>query len=168
MRSELELKEKYEQLYKDLVDSNDTENMQLLGSVMTNLMNRVIERDSDFAERQLEILESAKWHQYLTSDEAEELSKKLKKGVRWTYSVWESAMKQYELETEQSPYFNKYALWIVMNILYARHAETISQKILECSLEEATNEQLISVIYSLSVDLLKDDEDIFSIKDMLY
>ena len=53
------------------------------------------------------------------------------------------------------------------NMGLSQYEQIKVSKILECSLEEATNEFLISVIYSLSTDLLKDDEDMFNIRDML-
>lgn len=151
------LKERYESLYQEMVDSKDTKNMMLFGSVMNEMMDRVIQRDAAFAQQMIDKLESMNWDQYLTSAEAKKVCENLKK-CEWSFDNWDKALASMELETEQKYYFNKYALWALMNYMYSKHSETLSQKILESTLQEVTEEQMVSIIHALAVDLLTDDE----------
>ena len=164
MKSTSELKERYEQLYKEMADSKDVKKMTLFGSVMNDLMERVIKNDTPFAEQEIEKLESMNWHQYLTKSEAEEICSSLDPECRWSFDVWERTMLSMELETERKPYFNKFALWVTMNEKYSNHSETIAQKILESKLEEASTEQMVSVVHSLAIDSLTDKDERFDVR----
>jgi len=164
MKTVTELKERYEQLYKDMAASNDTSKMMLFGSVMNELMEYVVKRDSAFAEQEIDKLESMNWKQYLTKSEAESICKNLDPECKWSFDAWENALKSLDLETERKPCFNKYALWVTMNAQYSDHAETIAQKILEATLEEASTEQMISTIHALALDSLLDKDERFNVR----
>lgn len=168
IKSESELKQKYESLYKGMVDSKNTKNMMLFGSVMTEMMERAIQRDTSFAQYAIEKLESINWHQYLTYEEANKICESLNQKYEWKFDAWENALKAMELETEQKPYFNKYALWALMNAMHQIHSETLSQKILETTLQEVSDEQMLQIIHALAVDLLSDENGMFNIKEFFY
>lgn len=159
-----ELKEKYESLYKDMVDSKDTKNMMLFGSVMHELMAHVIKNDRTFAEQEIEKLESMNWHQYLTEGEAEAVCVNMEPECHWQFDVWEKTLIQLSLETERKPYFNKYALWVTMNYIYSKHSETIAEKILETKLDDASAEQMVSVVHALALDSLLDKNGLFNVR----
>lgn len=159
----MDLKKRYESLYQEMVDSKDTKNMMLFGSVMNEMMDRVIQRDAAFAQQMIDKLESMNWEQYLTSAEAKKVCENLKK-YEWSFDNWDKALASMELETEQKYYFNKYALWALMNYMYSKHSETLSQKILESTLQEVTEEQMIAIIHALAVDLLTDNDGKFNVR----
>lgn len=159
----MDLKERYESLFKDMVDSKDVKNMMLFGEVMNEMMERAIQRDTVFAQKVIDKLESMNWHQYLTKSEAEEILDSMAK-YDWSFDVWENALETLELELERKPYFNKYALWALMNFLNSKHSETLSQKILETTLQEVTDEQMIQIIHALAIDVLTSDDDRFNVK----
>lgn len=158
-----DLKERYESLYKEMVDSKDTKNMMLFGSVMSDMMERAIQRDTSFAQQAIDKLESMNWHQYLTKNEAETICENLD-SCEWSFDTWKNALDSLELETERKPDFNKYALWILMNVMHSMHSETLSQKILEIVAEDITDEQMIQIIHGLAVDLLTKKEDKYNIR----
>ena len=162
-----ELKERYESLYKEMVDSKDTKNMMLFGSVMNEMMERAIQRDTQFAQQAIDKLESMNWHQYLTKIEAEKICENLNPKYEWSFDAWERTLHSMELETEQKPHFNKYALWALMNEMFSNHAETLSQKILEATLQEVSDEQMIQILHALAIDLLTDKDEKFHIRESL-
>lgn len=157
------LKERFESLYKEMVDSKDVKNMMLFGEVMNEMMERAIQRDTTFALQAIDKLESMNWHQYLTKSEAEEILESQKK-YEWPIDVWENVLNSMELEIERKPFFNKYALWVLMNVMYSKHADTLSQKILEISAEDVNDEQMVQVIHALAVDILTCEDSKFNIK----
>ena len=159
-----ELKERYESLYQEMVDSKDTKNMMLFGSVMKELMEHVIKNDISFAEKEIDKLESMNWHQYLTKTEAENICKSLDPERAWSFDVWERTLKSLELETERKPFFNKYALWITMNSIHSDHSETIAFKILEVTSQELSSEQMVSIIHALAVDSLLDKDGKYDVR----
>lgn len=162
----MDLKQRYESLYNKMVDSKDVKNMMLFGAVMSEMMERAIQRDTLFAQQAIEKLESMNWHQYLTKSEAEKICESISPRYEWSFDVWEKALKSLELENEKSPSFNKYALWALMNVMYFKHSDTLSQKILELTAEDVTEEQMIQIIHALAVDLLTGGENNkFNIKE---
>lgn len=158
------LMERYELLYRDMATSKDTQKMMLFGSVMNEMMERAIKNDPSFAEQEIDKLEAMNWKQYLTHREAEDICQSMKPNYKWPLSVWENALNTFKLETERKPYFNKYALWVTMNDIYSNHAETISEKILETKLEEASAEQMVGVIHALALDSLLDKDERYDVR----
>jgi len=162
----MDLQQRYESLYQEMVDSKDVKNMMLFGEVMNEMMERAIQRDTQFAQHVIDKLESMNWHQYLTKSEAEEICESISPRYEWSFDVWEKALKSLELENEKSPSFNKYALWALMNVMYSMHSDTLSQKILELTAEDVTEEQMVQIIHALAVDLLTGGKDNkFNIKE---
>lgn len=161
----MDLKQRYESLYKDMIDSKDTKNMMLFGDVMNEMMERAIQRDTQFAQYAIDKLESMNWHQYLTIAEAKKIVESIEPKYEWSFDVWDRALNSMELETEQKPYFNKYALWVLMNYMFRKHSETLSQKILEATLQEVTDEQMIQIIHALAIDLLTDKDERFNVRE---
>ena len=51
-----------------------------------------------------------------------------------------------------------------MNDIYSNHAETISEKILETKLEEASAEQMVGVIHALALDSLLDKDERYDVR----
>lgn len=164
-----DLKQRYESLYKNMVDSKNVKNMMLFGSVMSEMMERAIQRDAAFAQQAIDKLESINWNQYLTKADAEKLCEKILPRYEWSFETWDKALKSLELESERKTEFNKYALWALMNIIYSKHSETISQKFLEFTAEDVSDEQMIQFIHSLAIDLLTNDSGVaFNIKEFFF
>lgn len=138
--------------------------MMLFGSVMNELMELVIKSSPTFAEQEIDKLESMNWHQYLTKIEAEKICDSITPSYAWNFNDWEKALNSFELEIEREPYFNKYALWVVMNYIYKINSGTISVKILENKMEEVTSEQMISVIHALSIDFLMEKDERLNVR----
>lgn len=163
----MDLKQRYESLYKEMVDSKDVKNMMLFGAVMSEMMERAIQRDTQFAQQAIDKLESMNWHQYLSESEAENICRSInsKGDYEWSFDYWEKALNSMELETENKPHFNKYALWTLMNVMHSKHSETLSQKILETTGEDITEEQIIQIIHALAIDLLTDKNGTLNIRE---
>ena len=68
-----EQKERYTSLYDFMAQSRDPKNMKAFGSVMTEMMDWMLQNKPDVAEEMIDKLESVKWHQYLTPKEAEKI-----------------------------------------------------------------------------------------------
>lgn len=159
-----EMKEKYWSLYEYMANSKKPENMKAFGKVMCSMMEWAIANKSEQAQEWIDELESIKWKNYLTPKEAEKIVAGMNPKAPWTRDVWNQAMKQLGLPTEEEPYYNTCALWVAMNQVYTDHAQTIADNIIKKPLAEIPTEQLVPVIRALAIDLLKDKDGVYSIR----
>lgn len=83
----------------------------------------------------------------------------------WSHEVWRNAMQSLGLPTEEEPYYNSCALWVEMNKQYTDHAQTIADNILKKPLAEIPTEQIVTGIHALALDLLKDRDKVYCIRN---
>lgn len=159
-----ELKERFEELYGMMSASNEVENMRLFGSVMKKMMSDMIEAHPAEAEEYIDTLEAMKWDNYLTHKEAESIIAGMKPKAQWSWQTWVQAMESYGIKTEEEPYYNPYALWVAMNMVYSDHAETLAEKVWKKPLSEIPTETLVHTVNALAVDLLKDKDGVYDIR----
>ena len=154
-----EMKKKYTMLYDMMSVSGKPDNMKLFGNVMNDMMDWMIQNKPDYAQEAIERLCAIKWNNYLTHKEADKIVSEMIPSAAWSYEAWKKAMDSLQLEIEEEPYYNSYALWTAMNMVYSDHAKTLA-KLMGITVGEINPE----IFYHLAIDMLTDDDGKFDIR----
>lgn len=149
-----ELKEKFYSLYDFMANSDKPDNMKAFGKVMCEMMEQMIANHPSQAEEYIDKLCAIKWQNYLTKNEAGRIINDMTPKAPWSYEVWENAVK--ELTTEKQPYFNKYALFVTMNMIMSDSSDTLAKYI--------AKEDMLNAVYELAIDKLCDEDENFSVR----
>lgn len=151
-----DLIKRYDELYDEMASSKDPRRMMAFGDAEKWIFRHLAESHPEMAEHWLVKLEASKWHNYLSEDEAEDVVENLEekqgeevvKRYEWEYDEWKKTIESMGLEISNKPYYNCYALWATMNMLYSDHVNTINMFI---------QPQLrIKFYYHLAIDKLTD------------
>jgi hypothetical protein len=151
-----EMKEKYWSLYEYMANSRNPENMKAFGRVMTAMVEDMIQSSPAKAEEYISRLESIKWKNYLTQNEADRIVSMMEPKAPWTREQWKQVMDQHGYPLEEWPCYNKCALWVTMNMIMSDSSEAISEFI--------DDENLFEFVYKLAVSKLKDLDGRFLIR----
>lgn len=148
-----EIIRKYDELYHDMATAKDPMKMMAFGSAEKWMFHMLAEKHPDIAEKWLAKLEAAKWKNYLSKEEAEEIVEHLedkqgRKTYEWNYEVCKQAVESLGGMMHEEPYYNCYALWAVMNMLVSDHAETVNSFV--------QPPMRVRFYYHMAVDKLKD------------
>ena len=157
-----ELKEKYYELNNYMAQSKNPENMKIFGGVMTSMVMDMIASSPSKAEEYIDRLEAVKWKNYLTPKEAQKIVDGMVPKAPWSRDVWKNAMTQFELTTEEEPYYNSCALWTEMNKMYSDFGDEIAA-LLGKPLSPTDND-IISATYKMALKTLKDRDDHYNIR----
>ena len=157
-----ELKDRYLGLYDYMAQSRDPKNMKAFGTVMTSMMDYLIQTKPDVAEDMIDKLESIKWHQYLTPKEAETITAKMDPKAPWSRDQWKAAMESFGLPLEEPPYYNRCALWVEMSKMYSDFGDEIAA-LLGKPLTP-TDKDIISACYKMALKTLKDKDGVYDIR----
>jgi hypothetical protein len=161
--TQAEIKDKYTMLYDYMATSQKPEYMKAFGHAMNEMMDWFIINKPEAAQEWVEQLCAIKWHNYLTTKEAEAIVSKMNPKAPWSRDVWNKAMDSFGIPTEESPYYNSCALWVVMNMVYSDSAQTIA-KLMEASLAEIPQQQLVKAVHAFALDKLKDTDGVFNVR----
>lgn len=164
MNAQEEMKEKYTHLYDYMSVSNKPEYMMTFGHVMNEMMDWMIAHQPEAAEEWIGKLESIKWNNYLTPKEAEKIVSGMKPDAPWKRDVWQKAMTDLGIVTEEQPYYNSCALWTEMNKQYSDHAQSLADKVWKKPLAAIPTEELVPAINALALDVLKDKDGVYNIR----
>lgn len=151
-----ELIKKYDELYDSMATSKNPLRMMAFGDAEKWVFHQLAEEHPELAEEWLNRLEASKWNNYLTEDEAEEIVDSLmeKRGeeyvqrYEWDYPALKNAVESLGGKVSEEPYYNCWALWATMNMLYSDHKETVDAFI--------QPPQRVRFYYRLALDKLKD------------
>lgn len=151
-----ELIERYDELYADMATARDPKKMTTFGDAEKWMFHALAEKHPELAEKWLERLESGKWNNYLSEEEARKIVENLKerhgdvvtRRHEWNYEVFKNAVESMGGETSMAPYYNCYALWAVMNMLFSDHVETVNMFV--------QPNMRVKYYYHMAVDKLKD------------
>ena len=157
-----DLKERYTALYDYMAASRDPKNMMAFGSVMTQMMDVMLQKMPAEAEEMIDKLEAIKWHQYLTPKEAETIVAKMDPKGPWTRDAWKQAMESFGLPIEDAPYYNSCALWTEMNKMYSDFGDEIAA-LLGKPLSP-TDKDIIAACYKMALKTLRDKDGIYDIR----
>lgn len=159
-----EMKDRYVGLYDYMSVSGKPEYMKTFGRVMNEMMDWMIANKPEAAEEWICKLESIKWQNYLTPKEAEKIVAGMKPEAPWSRDTWKKTMDSMGIVTEEPPYYNSCALWVAMNMKYSDSAQSIAN-IIGKPLTEIPAEQMVKATHSLALDLLKDADKRFEIRN---
>ena len=128
--------EKYEELYKDMASSGNKEKMKAFGEADRWAFRKMNEMSPKDAQCWLDKLEAMNWHNYLSKQEAEEVTARLvnqngMKGPHWGYETFKNAVESDGGAMSEKPYYNCYALWAVANMLYSDHYDSAKKYVPE-------------------------------------
>ncbi|MBQ5903071.1 MAG: hypothetical protein IIW89_01855 [Alistipes sp.] len=105
------------------------------------------------AQMWLDKLEPVMWLNYLSKSEAEAIVSKFinadgTMGAHWSYDTMRSAVESLGVMMSEEPFFNCWALWATMNMLYSDHAKSVNDFV-------AKDEQ-VKFYYAQAIEKLKD------------
>ena len=148
-----ELIEKYDELYEDMATAKDPRKMMAFGDAEKWMFHMLAKEHPEIAEKWLTKLEAGKWHNYLSKTEAEEIAAKLvnqdgSRGPHWSHETFKAAVESLGAKTEEEPFYNCWALWVMANALWSDHHKAL--------MEFVPKEQEPKVYYLMAVEKLKD------------
>lgn len=158
------MKEKFKQLYDYIISSEDEEKMHVLGSVTKGMMCYLIDNNPRQAKEYLEKLESVKWVNYLTREEAQQIVGKMEPAA-WNRNAWESAITQLKMDKEEEGIYNEDALYVTMCMIYSDSGATIKEMLAELQPANMDNYTEFRFIYRLALNKLKDADGVFHIRE---
>ena len=151
-----EIIEKYDALYEEMASSRDPARMMAFGNAEKWIFHQLAQKHPEVAEKWVNRLEASKWYNYLSEEEAKHILASFmekhgnveEQRYEWEYETLKQAVINAGGQMSEEPYYNCYALWVVMNMLYSDHAETIN----------AFLQPMVKVkfYYRMAVDKLKD------------
>lgn len=152
---EIDIQKQFEEVYDDMVASKDVKKMPELGKAFCWLMSQVSISNPKLAREVVEKLEASAWNNYLSESEAVEIVSSFvnqndAKGAKWSYSQFAQLVESIDGVIEDKPYYNRYALWVTVNMIYSDHYRVLSEFIDDNDLRKA--------IYKLAVEKLHDPD----------
>lgn len=162
MNTPQEMKDRYLSLYDYMATSRDPKNMKVFGSVMTQMMDVMLQKMPTEAEEMIDKLEAIKWQQYLTPKEAETIVAKMEPKGPWPRDTWKNAMESFGLPLEEMPAYNRYALWVEMNKIYSDFGDEIAA-LLGKPLSPS-DKDIIAASYKMALKNLKNKDGIYNIR----
>lgn len=113
-------------------ESRDVANMRTFGHASKEMFEKVAEAHPELAEEWLAMLAPITCHNYLSEEEADHIvegfvSQDGTHGAHWDLPTFEQAVIRLGGKVEDIPNYNKYALWVVGNMIYSDHAQSIAE-----------------------------------------
>lgn len=153
----------FDRLYNKMVASKDPRNMQVFGKTMRCMIKDISERNPDMAMEYLDKLEAVNWCNYLSKTEAANIVSGMEPSGYWSMDNWEEMAKSRDICKEEIPYYNKWALYTAMNMVFSDSAHSIA-KIAGKNLKDIPDEKMFDYLYMIALDKLKDADRMFDIR----
>ena len=156
-----DLVKEFEKVYHEMKESRDVANMRTFGRVCMAMYERLAKSHPDMAEEWLEMLAPIGCNNYLTESEADEIAAQLvnqdgREGAHWSKEEFNQALNRLNVHAEDKPYYNRYALWLVMNMIYSDHAVSIAEDMGSSIPSNVSSERMVRSCYRKAVEKLKD------------
>ena len=146
-----------------IVGSNDEEKMHVLGQVTKSMMCKFIDNMPQQAREYLDMLQSVKWHNYVTAKEAEHIVSNMKPSPAWTRTAWEGMMTNLGFPKEEEPYYNEHALYVTMCKISSDSGDTIVSE-MNANGVNPDRDATFKFIYKLALDELKDKDKKYNVR----
>ena len=153
----------FDRLYRKMAASSDPRYMQVFSNTMKCMMEDMITLRPDVAQEYLDKLEAIEWHNYLSRKEAASIVSNMTPSGGWDITEWETMMAAHDLCMEEEPYYNKWAMYVAMSMIYSDSAKTVAT-IAGKTMTDITSDELFKDIYLLALDKLKDKDGMFDIR----
>lgn len=151
-----ELTSRFNALYEQMATSNNVAYMRTFGLVLKEMMEWMIKNKPEHALEWLEKLECIKWKNYLTKREAQEIVENMEPRTPWPMDQWMLSMQQHGYTLEEEPYYNRYAMYVTMSMVYSDSHETLKKYV--------GNGDEFAMIHDLAKDKLKDVDRKFNVR----
>lgn len=156
---------KFDELYGMMASSANVKYMHVFGDTMRCMMQDMASKHPELAQEYIEKLRAIKWKNYLTKKEASEIVSDMNPSVTWDMQTWLNAMANLGLPTEEEPYYNDYALYVAMNQVISDHGCTVAKILGKESVKDIDADNLVKYGYNLALDLLKDKDGVYDIRE---
>lgn len=158
------MKEEFKELYDFIIHSEDEEKMHVLGQVTKSMMCKFIDNYPQQAREYLDMLQSVKWHNYVTAKEAEHIVANMKPNPAWTRTAWDGMMTNLGFPKDEEPYYNEHALYVTMCMISSDSGDTIISE-LNALGASVDRDSIFKFIYKLALDKLKDKDHMYIIRN---
>ena len=158
-----ELYQQFLDRYEAAINSGD---MTRLGEMVQRVMRWLVAYEPDIAAQAIAILdgkENQECRNYLSVHEASEIVRQMEPQPQWSPRQVLDMLENAGYATDETPYFNNYALATTMCMILSDSGQTL-QRIIGSPSHPATNEELLASVYQLAVDKLKDKDGKFNIR----
>lgn len=162
-----EIMKEFDRLYGKMSVSGKPRYMHIFGETIRCMMEDMMDWKPEVAKEYLEKLEAIDWCNYLSKKEAVEIVDNMEPKGGWNMSDWEKMMASHDFCIEDEPHYNKWAMYVTMNMIYSDSGSTLA-KILGHTLSDIPQEELFSAIYMLALDKLKDKDGMFDIRSYFH
>lgn len=156
-----EMIEKYHGLYDYMAQSGEKKNMELFGSVMSEMFEYLSINKPDLASDFLDELCAVKWKNYLSEKEASSIISNMTPKPIWNYDTVIQSLKELGLPIEEDPSYNSYALYVTISSIYSDSADSIAA-IMGKTKDVVENSDMLKACYKLAIDKLKDSDGMFN------
>jgi hypothetical protein len=159
----MDLIKQFKELYHEMKESRDVANMRTFGEAAKKMYYKLAETHPELAEEMLEMLYPIRYHNYLSEDEAQHIvdglvSQNGDTGAHWDRQTFEQVVTRLGGKVEDMPHYNNYALWVVANMIYSDHAESIAEDMGFSSIANVPNEKMAKSCYRKAVEKLTDPD----------
>lgn len=152
-----EMRTEYYALFNMMANSNNIAYMHVFGQVNKEVMEWAIANKPDMAQEWIEKLSSIRWKNYVTPKEAEAIVSKMNPRAPWSRDQWKLAMEKAGYPLENEPLYNSCALYVAMNMKMSDSSATLTELV--------GTDNLFKAVYLLALDILKDKDGKFKIRD---
>jgi outer membrane receptor for ferrienterochelin and colicin len=148
--------EKYDELYAIMANSGDPAKMHIFGEAEKWAFEQMNRTNPDMAKKWLDRIEAVKWDNYLCEVSAMAIVSKFVNqdgtmGAKWNYQQVMDAVRAAGGNESEQPYYNSWALFVVMNWIASNSWKTLSTL--------TTEDKMPGVVYALALDYLKDPDE---------
>lgn len=164
-----ELRQKYEHLYNKMMMSDDARMMYIFGGAEKWAFDEILKSSPKMAEMWVDKLEAINWNNYVSEAEAKMIASKFINqdgitGPKWEMSSLLAKLDEIGCHIEHTPYYNKYALWLTINMLYSDHAISVSEDMGYATPKEAPTDKMVVSFHKKAVEKLCDKDRPFFIR----
>lgn len=148
--------EKYDELYAIMANSGEPAKMHIFGEAEKWAFEQMNRTNPDMAKKWLDRIEAVKWDNYLCEASAMAIVSKFVNqdgtmGAKWNYQQVMDAVRAAGGNESEQPYYNSWALFVVMNWIASNSWKTLSTL--------TTEDKMPGVVYALALDYLKDPDE---------
>lgn len=158
-----ELKMKFDELYMYMATSKNPQNMMIFGEEMKDMFDWFVANKPDKAKDIVDSLCAIKWKQYLTEKEAVAIVAEMMPKPIWSAQALKTEIEKLGYELEEEPYYNWWALYVAISMLYSDYGKTLA-KVVGAPLEEIPAPKLVEYLYDMAMDVLKDKDNKYHIR----
>ena len=144
-----------------MATSGNKDKMTAFGEAERNIFHKIAKEHPAIAQMWVDKLEAMHWKNYLSKQEAEEITSKLinqngRIGAHWNYDTFKNAVESLGGKVYEKPFYNCYALYATANMIYSDHAQSVAEDMGYPTPEAVPNEKMALSMYHKAVEKLKD------------